>query len=118
MPVGGAFHSALMSSAQNELNDVIDSTNFQDAVVPIVANTDARPITSKELVRDELKNQLQNCVLWNDSIGFMTDNNVDTFYEIGPGNVLAGMVKRINSDLTVKNISNYSQVLDYVESRN
>ena len=48
----------------------------------------------------------------------MTDNNVDTFYEIGPGNVLAGMVKRINSDLNVKNISNYNQVLDYVESRN
>ena len=65
-----------------------------------------------------LKNQLQNCVLWSDSIEFMTDNNVDTFYEIGPGNVLAGMVKRINSDLNVKNISNYNQVLDYVESRN
>ena len=118
LPVGGAFHSALMSSAQNELNDVLDKTNFEDTVVPIVANTDAKPITSKELVRKELKNQLQNCVLWSDSIEFMTDNNVDTFYEIGPGNVLAGMVKRINSDLNVKNISNYNQVLDYVESRN
>ena len=51
--------SALMSSAQNELNDVIDKTNFEDTVVPIVANTDAKPITSKELVRKELKNQLQ-----------------------------------------------------------
>ena len=47
----------------------------------------------------------------------MIDEDVDTFYEIGPGSVLSGMIKRINSDLNVKNIGNYDQVLDYVESR-
>tara|TARA_B110000438_G_scaffold117904_1_gene115181 strand:- start:11439 stop:12374 length:936 start_codon:yes stop_codon:yes gene_type:complete len=118
LPVGGAFHSALMSSAQEDLNNEIDNADFEDAVVPIIANTDAKPITSKELVRAELKNQLQNCVMWSDSIKFMTDNNVETFYEIGPGNVLSSMVKRIDSNINVKNIGNYNQVLDYIESRN
>ena len=117
LPVSGAFHSALMSSAQDELNSVIDSANFEDAVVPIVANTSAEAITDKGLVRDELKTQLQNCVLWSDSINYMIDENVETFYEIGPGSVLSGMLKRIDSNLKVKNISNYNQVLDYVESR-
>ena len=117
LPVGGAFHSGLMASAQEELNNVIDEANFEDAVVPIIANTSAEPITEKNLVRNELKNQLQNCVLWSDSIEYMVDQDVDTFYEIGPGSVLSGMIKRINSDLNVKNIGNYDQVLDYVESR-
>ena len=117
LPVSGAFHSALMSSAQDELNSVIDSANFEDAVVPIVANTSAEAITDKGLVRHELKTQLQNCVLWSDSINYMIDENVETFYEIGPGSVLSGMLKRIDSNLNVKNISNYNQVLDYVESR-
>ena len=118
LPVGGAFHSALMSSAQEDLNNEIDNADFEDAVVPIIANTDAQPITNKEQVRAELKNQLQNCVMWSDSIKFMTDNNVETFYEIGPGNVLSSMVKRIDSNINVKNIGNYNQVLDYIESRN
>jgi [acyl-carrier-protein] S-malonyltransferase len=118
LPVGGAFHSALMSSAQEDLDNEIDNADFEDAVVPIIANTDAQPIISKELVRSELKNQLQNCVMWSDSIKFMTDNNVETFYEIGPGNVLSSMVKRIDSNINVKNIGNYNQVLDYIESRN
>ena len=118
LPVGGAFHSALMSSAQKDLDFEIDNADFQDAVVPIIANTDAQPITNKDLVRAELKNQLQNCVLWSDSITYMTNNNVETFYEIGPGNVLSSMVKRIDSNINVKNIGNYNQVLDYIESRN
>ena len=71
LPVGGAFHSGLMASAQDELNNVIDEANFEDAVVPIIANTSAEPITEKNLVRNELKNQLQNCVLWSDSIEYM-----------------------------------------------
>jgi [acyl-carrier-protein] S-malonyltransferase len=117
LPVGGAFHSALMSSAQEELNTVIDEAKFEDAVVPIVANTSAEAITDKNLVRKELKTQLQNCVLWSDSINYMIDENVETFYEIGPGSVLSGMLKRIDSNLNVKNIGNYNQVLDYVEAR-
>jgi [acyl-carrier-protein] S-malonyltransferase len=106
-----------MSSAQEELNTVIDEANFEDAVVPIVANTSAEAITDKNLVRKELKTQLQNCVLWSDSINYMIDENVETFYEIGPGSVLSGMLKRIDSNLNVKNIGNYNQVLDYVEAR-
>tara|TARA_E500000075_G_C6917547_1_gene282378 strand:- start:131 stop:982 length:852 start_codon:yes stop_codon:yes gene_type:complete len=117
LPVAGAFHSALMSSAQQELNSVIDDANFEDAVVPIVANTSAEAITDKGSLRDELKTQLQNCVLWSDSINYMIEEKVETFYEIGPGSVLSGMLKRIDSNLNVKNIGNYNQVLDYVEAR-
>jgi [acyl-carrier-protein] S-malonyltransferase len=117
LPVAGAFHSALMSSAQQELNAVIDDANFEDAVVPIVANTSAEAITDKGSLRDELKTQLQNCVLWSDSINYMIEEKVETFYEIGPGSVLSGMLKRIDSNLNVKNIGNYNQVLDYVEAR-
>ncbi|SVD32638.1 uncharacterized protein METZ01_LOCUS385492, partial [marine metagenome] len=67
-------------------------------------------------LKSELKTQLQNCVMWSDSIEYMIKEGVETFYELGPGNVLSSMLKRINSDIRVKNVGNYDAVLDYLES--
>ena len=116
LQVSGAFHSALMSSAQKNLDEVIDETQFEDPDIPIIGNTNALPITDKVTLKSELKKQLQNCVMWSDSIEYMIKEGVETFYELGPGNVLSSMLKRINSDIHVKNIGNYDGVLDYLES--
>ena len=116
LQVSGAFHSALMSSAQKNLDEVIDETQFEDPDIPIIGNTNALPITDKMTLKSELKTQLQNCVMWSDSIEYMIKEGVETFYELGPGNILSSMLKRINSDIHVKNIGNYDAVLDYLES--
>ena len=116
LQVSGAFHSALMSSAQKNLDEVIDETQFEDPDIPIIGNTNALPITDKMTLKSELKTQLQNCVMWSDSIEYMIKEGVETFYELGPGNVLSSMLKRINSDIRVKNVGNYDAVLDYLES--
>jgi [acyl-carrier-protein] S-malonyltransferase len=95
LSVNGAFHSGLMAPAQSGLNDVLDSLNFNDPEVPIVGNVTATALTTGAEVKDELKLQLQSCVQWNNSIQYMADNGISEFVEVGPGQVLSGMVKRI-----------------------
>ena len=111
--VGGAFHSGLMEPAQAPLNEVIDSMNFQDPLVPIVANVSAEPLTTAAQVRDELKLQLQSCVQWNRSISYMAGAGIDRFIEVGPGKVLSGMVKRIVPEAAVENIGDFESVQAY-----
>ena len=99
LQVGGAFHSGLMEPAQVGLNEVIDSIHFNDPVVPLVGNCGATSLTTGEQVKTELQSQLTSCVQWQRSIGFMIEQGVEKFVEIGPGKVLCGMIKRINRDM-------------------
>ena len=115
LAVGGAFHSKYMAPAQAELNEFIDTLEFNDPLVPIVGNVDAEPIYSADAAKDELKKQLQSCVRWSDSIQRMVDMGVDSFIEIGPGNFLTGMVKRIAPKADVLSVSDYGAVQDYIE---
>ena len=117
LTVGGAFHSGLMSPAQEALNAVLDDTDFADPVVPIIGNVTATPLTTADEVKDELKAQLQSCVQWNNSINYMYDNGVTEFVELGPGQVLSGMVKRIVRDATITAIGDFDAAQAYA-SRN
>ncbi len=116
LTVGGAFHSGLMDPAQSGLDEVLDSMNFADPDVPIIGNVSAQPLNTAEEVRNELKQQLQSCVQWNNSINYMHENGVTEFVEIGPGKVLSGMVKRIVPDATVKSVGNFDSVQAYAEN--
>jgi [acyl-carrier-protein] S-malonyltransferase len=97
LPVSGAFHSSLMSSAREGLAAAIEEVKFRDPVIPIIANSTFMPLTTSEEVKDELLTQLCSCVQWKKSVGCMIDSGVSGFIEFGPGKVLGGMIKRISS---------------------
>lgn len=99
LQVSGAFHSKLMQPAAEGMSHAISKLTFHDPAIPIVANTTALPVTTSEAVKAELLNQLCNCVRWQRSVEYMIENGVSTFIEIGPGQVLSGLIKRINKEV-------------------
>lgn len=113
--VDGAFHSGLMEPAQNGLNEVIESFDFEDPVFPIIGNVSARKMESATEIKSELKMQLQCCVQWNKSIGYMLDEGITEFIEIGPGRVLSGMVKRISRQAKILNVGDVPSLEMYAE---
>jgi len=104
LQVSGAFHTHLMQPAVQEMSQVISKLTFRDPVIPIVANTTARPITTAEAIKTELLDQLCHSVQWQRSVEYMIEMGVSTFIEIGPGQVLTGLIKRINKEVQTLNI--------------
>ena len=113
LQVGGAFHSGLMSPAQNGLNAMIDSLTFYDPLVPLVGNVTAKSLGTADEVKEELRLQLTSCVQWNNTVKFMLNDGIDTFYEIGHGKILSGMVKRIDRSASITSIGDFASVLNY-----
>jgi [acyl-carrier-protein] S-malonyltransferase len=95
LQVGGAFHSPLMEPAREELAKAIMSTNFNDAKVPIYQNVDAMPHSMANEIRENLVKQLTSAVRWSDSVVKMHADGADEFVEVGPGQVLTGLVAKI-----------------------
>jgi len=98
LPVSGAFHSRLMQPAADGMAQAVSNLQFQDAVIPIVANTTAQPMTSGNTLKAELLSQLCHPVLWQKSVEWMIKEGALEFVEIGPGQVLTGLIKRISRD--------------------
>jgi [acyl-carrier-protein] S-malonyltransferase len=105
LPVGGAFHSPLMEPAREELQDAIMSTHFANPTCPIYQNVDAQPYIDPAHIRQNLINQLTSPVRWTQSVQHMVANGATHFTEIGPGNVLQGLVKKIAKEVNVDGIS-------------
>ena len=116
LQVGGAFHSKLMGPAQEGLNKIIDSLEFNNPVIPLIGNVTAEPLVTDEEVKSELKMQLTSCVQWNNSVKNMIGDGISSFIEIGNGKILSGMIKRINRDAKITNISDFDSVLEYAAS--
>ncbi len=96
LPITIAAHTPLMGSVADEFAAAIDATPFEPAAVPVVANVTARPITAPDDIRTELKAQLTSPVRWAGSVRWLGEQGVDTYVEVGPGDVLLGLVKRID----------------------
>lgn len=101
LEVDGAFHSPLMESARMELAEGIHKTLFQTPSCPIYQNYTAKPSTDAQEIKQNLIHQLTSPVLWTQSILNMIQDGAGEFTEIGPGNVLQGLVKRINKNVLV-----------------
>jgi [acyl-carrier-protein] S-malonyltransferase len=112
--VSGAFHSPLMQSAGEKLNQSIEETPFYDAKIPVYTNVDAKPITNRNEIKDALNRQLTSPVQWQNIIENMIEDGADEFYEIGPGKVLQGLVKRISKDVKVYGIDKYEDVEKFI----
>jgi [acyl-carrier-protein] S-malonyltransferase len=98
LPVSGAFHSRLMQPAADGMAQAVSNLQFQDAAIPIVANTTAQPMTSGNALKAELLSQLCHSVLWQKSVEWMIKEGALEFVEIGPGQVLTGLIKRISKE--------------------
>jgi len=97
--VSGAFHSRLMKPAAEGMKETIARASIRDASIPIVFNTTARPGSDVAALKNELIVQLTQRVLWQQSIEWMIKEGVTEFVEVGPAQVLAGFIKRINRDI-------------------
>ena len=110
LKVSGAFHSALMQPVIDEFSEIVSSTVFRQPTVPLIANVTARPLTGVDEIKEELVTQLCHCIQWQSSVEHMADEEVSTFYEIGPGKVLSGLIRRINPELETVNISSIEEI--------
>jgi len=97
LPVGGAFHSPLMEEAKKELEDAINKTVFSDPICPIYQNVSGLSYSSEIEIKENLISQLTSPVKWTHSINQMVEDGAKEFIEVGPGRVLQGLVRKINS---------------------
>lgn len=101
LPVSAAFHSTLMAPVAEAMRPLIDQTTVQAGQVPLVADVDARFLSDPADLRDELVDQICGSVRWVDVVGALVGAGVTTFYEIGPGQVLAGLIGRCAPEAAV-----------------
>ena len=101
LPVGGAFHSPLMQPAAEDLAKAINKTEFRKPFCPIYQNVSAQAEINPETIRTNLLKQLTAPVRWTQSVQQMIADGATEFYEFGPGDVLKGLIRKINSDIQV-----------------
>jgi len=104
LPVAGAFHSSLMSDVKPGLRDALCKIEIKVPAVKVISNVTAQPHTQKEDMIKLLVEQVSSPVLWEKSMKYLIDNGYDLFVELGPGQALAGFMKRISSNVQVLNI--------------
>jgi [acyl-carrier-protein] S-malonyltransferase len=97
--VGGAFHSPLMQPAAEELANAIKATKFNKGACPIYQNVTGQGVTDPEIIKKNLIAQLTSPVRWTQSVKNMIASGVTQFIEVGPGNVLQGLVKKVKRDI-------------------
>jgi len=110
LQVSGAFHSPLMQPAVDGMTKILAKVNFKDPSAPIIANVTAQPLTQGNQIKEELLKQLCSSVQWQRSVEFMVGQGVGKFIEIGPGKVLAGLIKRISRESEMVNIGDANAV--------
>ncbi len=105
LPVGGAFHSPLMEPARVELEKAIAEVEFHTPSCPIYQNVDAQPQSDSEVIKRNVIAQLTAPVRWTQSAKNMIADGIDTYTELGPGNVLQGLIKKVNAEVEVESKS-------------
>ncbi len=105
LKVGGAFHSPFMQPAKLELEATINSMHFNTPICPIYQNATALPSLDPSVIKKNLIDQLTSPVLWTQSVKNMITDNIQQFVEIGPGQVLQGLVKKISSNAETSGIN-------------
>ena len=105
LPVGGAFHSLLMQPAQQELQAAIEGISIANPICPIYQNINAHAFTDSKTIKQNLIDQLTGAVKWTQLVQNMIADGATNFTEVGPGNVLQGLVKKINNEVETNGIS-------------
>ncbi|MFL2886011.1 MAG: ACP S-malonyltransferase [Candidatus Pelagibacterales bacterium] len=114
LPVSAPFHCELINSAKSKIRTEIQNYTFKDFEFPLISNVESKPCKSSE-IGDLLANQVVSRVRWRESVEYMIKKKVTTFIEIGPGNVLSNIVKRMDKSLISISISNTDDFLKLKE---
>ena len=105
LAVAGAFHTPIMQPAVARLTAALQEVPFQSPRIPVISNVDAQTHADPEKIRELLVQQVVSPVLWENSMTYLLETGTDQFYEIGPGRVLRGLLRRINRKVNCENIS-------------
>ncbi len=105
LPVAGAFHTPLMQSAVEKFTRALGDVPLNRPRISVISNVNAQPQTDPETIRGLLVDQVVSPVRWEDSMRYLLDNGYDNFYEVGPGRVLRGLLRRIRRKAKCENIS-------------
>lgn len=108
--VSGAFHSPLMADASQEFTKILESINFQDAIAPVLSNVEPTPATSSDILKQRLIAQMTGPVRWREICLQMPELQITNVIEVGPGNVLTGLLKRTCPDLQLQNIGSLAEI--------
>lgn len=108
--VSGAFHSPLMAPAAETFAAVLEPVIFQDAQVPVLSNVDPTPATEGAVLKQRLVQQMTGSVRWREISLALPEIGIDTVVEVGPGNVLTGLIKRTCKDLALVNVGSLAQL--------
>ncbi|KYC36218.1 malonyl CoA-ACP transacylase [Scytonema hofmannii PCC 7110] len=108
--VSGAFHSPLMAEVAAEFQHMLDSVEFQPAKMPVLSNVDPVPSTDPDVLKQRLKQQMTGGVRWREIALALPGNGIERVVEIGPGNVLTGLIKRTCSGLVLENIRSTAEI--------
>lgn len=117
LKVSGPFYSPLMEPALDRLRNAIAGFTFNKPSVPVVANVTAQPLTDLEAIKEELVSQVVHCIKWQQSVENMIARGVTTFFEMGPGEVLTKLIKRISPGAQTFNISTAQTVSEITKWR-
>ena len=118
LPVSAPFHCALMKPAEERLKPLLDEADIKDLWLALISNVDASPIGTATAVRNALVRQVASPVRWVESVQRMVSMGVRRFVEIGPGNVLPGLIKRIDSSVELWNVSDVPSIEKFIEATN
>jgi [acyl-carrier-protein] S-malonyltransferase len=108
--VAGAYHSALMASAQPKLRDALAKVPIEIPMVPVISNVTAQPHTAPPDIHQRLVDQVTSTVRWEDSMRYLLANGFTRFVELGPGTALSGFMKRIEKSALVLNIADIASL--------
>lgn len=103
--VSGPFHSSLMKPAAKKLEAVLEELEIKEADIPVVANVTAKPVTSASDIKTHLIEQLYSPVRWVETVEYLLAQGVNTFVEVGPGKVLSGLIKKVDKNVQLYNVS-------------
>ncbi|MBN2475556.1 MAG: ACP S-malonyltransferase [Pirellulales bacterium] len=105
LAVAGAFHTRIMGPAEPQLAAALADVPMQRPSIPVVSNVDARPHDDPEEIRQLLIRQVLHPVRWEDSMRYLLEEGFDQFYEVGPGRVLRGLLRRIDRKIACQNVA-------------
>lgn len=111
LDVSGPFHSSLMTPARDKLKDVIERVQISAPILSFVSNVDAKLQNDPAAIKENLIAQVNSKTLWEESIKLVVNSGIKLFIEIGPGQVLKGLLKKIDPKLEVKNIGTHQDIL-------
>ncbi len=110
LPVSAPFHCSLMKKAAENMKEKIENTNFLQPSPKIISNVTAKEETDVNKIKPLLIDQITSRVRWRESVNYMIEKGVSSFIEMGPGKVLSGLVKKINSNVEISNINSIEDI--------